>query len=111
MIKPRNIFDHTKTIDTKEIVESIVQGDVKIERIVSSGQTSPEDQWYDQEHDEWVLLLEGNAIITFEDAEEVSLIKGDYILIKAHEKHRVTYTSTHPPCVWLAIHGNLTLSV
>ncbi|MGA1199705.1 MAG: cupin, partial [Candidatus Latescibacterota bacterium] len=32
----------------------------------------------------------------------------DHILIPAHKKHRVTHTSTDPPCIWLAIHGSLT---
>ncbi|NEO01320.1 MAG: cupin, partial [Moorea sp. SIO3I7] len=32
---------------------------------------------------------------------------GDYLFIKAHQKHRVEYTSAEPPCIWLAVHGNL----
>jgi cupin 2 domain-containing protein len=34
---------------------------VRIERIVSTGQSTPEDQTYKQESDEWVLLLTGAA--------------------------------------------------
>lgn len=110
MIKPRNIYDSPNSSVIDEYYENIVNGDVRIERIISTGQTTPDDKWYDQETDEWVILLEGNAIILFEDSVEISLQKGDYILIKAHEKHRVTYTSTEPECIWLAVHGNLSLS-
>jgi cupin 2 domain-containing protein len=38
------------------------------------------------------------------DNEEIELNKGDYIYIPHKLKHRVTYTSTNPVCVWLAIH-------
>lgn len=110
MIKPRNIYDSPNSLGTEEFFETLVKGDVRIERIISFGHTTPADQWYDQESDEWVILLEGNAIVLFEDNVEVSLQNGDYILIKAHEKHRVTFTSSEPACIWLAVHGNLTLS-
>lgn len=109
MTKLRNLFEIPVSENTDEFSEILAQGDIRIERIVSTGQITPEDQWYDQEVDEWVALLNGEARILFENSEEITLRKGDYILIKAHEKHRVTYTSTDPPCVWLAIHGRLTL--
>jgi cupin 2 domain-containing protein len=111
MIRLRNIYNTPKQIESNEFFENIAKGDVRIERILSSGQTTPIDEWYDQESDEWVILLDGNATIIFENTEEISLQKGDYFLIKAHEKHRVTYTSIQPPCVWLAVHGKLDLCV
>lgn len=91
----------------EELFETLAAGDALIERIVSTGQTTPEDQWYDQEKDEWVILLQGEAKLLFMEGEEVTLRKGDYLFIRAHEKHRVTYTSSDPPSVWIAVHANL----
>lgn len=39
------------------VTELAGNGHVRIERIVSWGQASPEEGWYDQSEDEWVLLL------------------------------------------------------
>lgn len=100
-----NIFYFTEVNGDKEVFETIADGETKIERIISTGQVTPEGEWYDQLLDEWVVLLEGEARILFEETGEVSLKPGDYILIKAHERHRVVYTSKCPPCLWLAIHG------
>lgn len=105
----RNIYQLSQEPLKKEIFEVLASGDVKIERIISTGQTTPEGQWYDQDTDEWVILLQGEAKLLFEDLAEIELKKGNYMLIKAHERHKVTYTSTEPPCIWLAVHGNLTL--
>ena len=33
----------------------------------------------------------------------VNLEKGDMLLIKPYEKHRVSFTSSEPPCVWLCV--------
>ncbi len=74
----------------------------RIERIVSQGHTSPENFWYDQSEYEFVAVLQGRAEIKFEN-ENIKMLPGDWIIIPPHEKHRVTYTSTEPPCVWLAV--------
>ena len=86
----------------------------KLERIISTGQVTPEGEWYDQEKDEWVILLQGNAKLLFEknyndkiENKIIELKKGDYLFIKKHEKHRVIYTSQDPPCIWLALHGDM----
>ncbi len=76
----------------------------RVERIVSSGQTTPAGFWYDQEQDEWVALLTGSAELTWEDGARTALSAGDWLLIPAHVRHRVTFTSAEPPCVWLAFH-------
>lgn len=107
----RNIYDLPTDNISSEIFDILAKGDVIIERILSTGQTTPSEQWYDQETDEWVILLQGTATILFEETGEIQMNSGDYILIKAHEKHQVTYTSMEPPCIWLAVHGNLTLNV
>lgn len=88
----------------KELFENLFKkGNCKIERIVSSGHSTPPDQWYDQELDEWVILLQGNARIEFLNSETTSLKSGDYLFIPAHKKHRVVFTSTEPLCIWLAV--------
>jgi len=78
---------------------------LKIERIVSKGQCDTKEQWYDQDSDEWVILLQGAAILEFFDpAEKKSLSAGDYLLIPAHVKHRVDWTHPEKESIWLAIH-------
>lgn len=84
--------------------ELFASGGVRIERILSCGHTSPAQGWYDQVQDEWVALLQGEARLQFERSAEVKLAAGDWLLIRAHQRHRVSYTSTQPPCVWLAVH-------
>ena len=107
----KNLFE-TPNEKKEEFFETLIEGNgkFKVERIVSTGQITPEGQWYDQDRDEWVVLLQGEAQILFIDDqnnEKINkLAKGDYLFIKAHEKHRVIYTSTEPPSVWIAIHGN-----
>lgn len=110
MTKLRNLYEIPLLTSDKELAEVLTEGDVVIERIVSTGQSSAVDQWYDQDKDEWVVLLEGEAKLYFEETGEIIMNKGDYILIKAHERHRVEYTSSNPPCVWLAVHGNFKLT-
>jgi len=103
-----NIFSSIPDSFMNEIEEYLFQGkDFRVCRILSSGQTSPQGFWYDQEKDEYVILLSGEAILKFRDEGEITMEKGDWILIPAHKEHRVTYTSTDPKCVWLAIHGDL----
>ncbi len=107
-----NIFHYPASTDNDtEIFESLLKTqDILIERIISTGQTTPEGEWYDQERDEWVLLLQGKSTIQFEDAGLIDLKPGDYLFIPAHQRHRVVFTQQEPPCIWLAIHGCLTNS-
>ena len=80
-------------------------GAVRIERIVSSGQPTPEGDWYDQDQDEWVVLLRGGACIRLEDPEEsIELLPGDFLNIIAHRRHRVEWTHADEPTLWLAVH-------
>jgi len=96
-----NIFDLPQLPLTEEEVDVLFQNrNIWIERIISTGQVT---DWYDQEKNEYVVLLEGNARIEYEDGKEKSLSKGDCLLIKPHEVHRVVYTSSEPPCIWLCI--------
>lgn len=77
---------------------------VVIERIVSTGQSSPTGFWYDQPHDEWVLLIAGSATLEIEGAGERKLAAGDYLLLPAQCRHRVAATAASEPTVWLAVH-------
>ena len=76
--------------------------DVRIERIVSTGQISPDGFWYDQDEDEWVAVLQGEAKLTTE-SETVTLKTGDRYFLPAGMRHRVDYTSTDPACIWLCV--------
>ncbi len=106
----RNFFQVPSNSSDREWFETLLTGDrVRIERIISTGQTTPAGEWYDQETDEWVMLVQGEAELTYADGSVVKLTSGDYIFIPAGDRHRVTYTSSNLPCLWLAVHGNLTL--
>jgi len=91
---------------SSEVVDTLAESDsVRIERIVSTGQATPEGEWYDQELDEWVLVLAGSAGLLFEGAQEPKrLAAGDYSLIPAGCRHRVAWTDPAVKTVWLAVH-------
>ena len=103
----KNIFENIIVDKTsEEFIDLISTKNVRIERIVSNGQTSQEDFWYDQDENEFVIVLDGSAILEIEEEgkiKTVELNKNDYINIKAHTKHRVSYTDTSKPTVWLAV--------
>lgn len=75
---------------------------VRIERIVSHGHASPEGFWYDQDEHEWVIILQGAAKLRLED-NVMELKPGDHVLIPAHKKHRVEWTTPDEPTIWLAV--------
>ncbi|HEX8199230.1 MAG TPA: phosphoribosylaminoimidazole carboxylase [Isosphaeraceae bacterium] len=77
---------------------------VRIERIVSLGHSSPEGFWYDRETHEWVLLLAGAALLRFEGQELIDLLPGAFVNIPAHERNRVEWTDPDQPTAWLAVH-------
>jgi cupin 2 domain-containing protein len=91
---------------TEEACETLAEsGSVRIERIVSNGQATPEGEWFDQARDEWVLVLAGSAGLLFEGAQEAQrLVAGDYTLIPAGCRHRVAWTDPTVKTVWLAVH-------
>jgi len=100
-----NLFAELRTDVPGELVEILINDNhVRIERIVSTGQASPNGFWYDQEEAEWVVLLKGAAKLLFEgDQKPIQMKLGDYVTIPAHNKHRVVWTSTDEPAVWLAV--------
>lgn len=99
-----NIFDAVPADLSNEIFEGIVQtSHVRIERIISQGHASPEVGWYDQDENEWVIVLEGSGSILFENGRQVVLKKGDYLNIPAHSKHKVLGTDKEVVTIWLAV--------
>jgi cupin 2 domain-containing protein len=99
-----NLFCLPARLPQNEWLDTLLQcGDIRIERIISTGQSSPPGFWYDQTEDEWVAVLQGNAALEWADGTVQELTTGDYQLIPAGKKHRVARTSAEPPCIWLAI--------
>jgi cupin 2 domain-containing protein len=89
----------------EQIIELLSRPGVRIERIVSGGQSSPAGFWYDQPHGEWVVVLSGEAQLRFEDeAHPRTLGPGDSLDIAPHRRHRVEWTHPDEPTVWLAVH-------
>ena len=104
-MKSENIFTSVPANLDDESIDVLLQREsLKIERIISKGHTSPDTGWYDQENDEWVLVLKGAAVISFENDTEVNLAVGDYVNILAHTKHRVKWTDPDTETIWLAVH-------
>ncbi len=89
-----------------EIIELISGfGSVRIERILSKGHVTEPDFWYDQDTTEFVLLLQGQARLVFQDqTDPVVLNPGDYLTITAHHKHRVQWTAPDTETIWLTVH-------
>lgn len=101
-----NIFKNIPDRLPEELIESIFKRDnIQIERIISKGHITPAGQWYDQDWDEWVMLLQGQATLLYEKDNQVfHLNAGDYLLIPAHTKHRVEWTPPGLNTLWLAVH-------
>lgn len=74
----------------------------RVERIISSKENQFDRSWYDQKEDEFVILLQGSARLEFSNEKVTNLSKGDYIFIKAHDKHRLLEVSTLEDTIWLA---------
>jgi cupin 2 domain-containing protein len=99
-----NIFDGLPADVPNEMFEDILRTPlVRIERIISKGAASPETGWYDQDENEWVLVLEGSGSILFEDGRQLVLSKGDYLHIPAHARHKVLWTDKDGLTIWLAV--------
>ena len=104
VISPANLLRLPPEPPTAEVSELLLQRPgIRLERILSTGQTSPPGFWYDQAEDEWVAVLQGEGVLQWEDGQLTELRAGDWLFIPAHQKHRVERTSITPPCIWLAI--------
>ena len=102
----KNLYSDIPDDLPDELIEVISEGKgVRIERIVSRGHRSSEGFWYDQEENEFVLLVRGTAELLFEEGNEsVRMEAGDYLVIPAHKRHRVAGTAPDRETVWLAVH-------
>ena len=101
-----NLFDNLPTDRAVELVQFLREAPgIRIERIVSRGQSSPDGFWYDQPRHEFVVVLRGAAQLRFEDGEgPIELTAGSYLDIPAHQRHRVEWTDPSQPTIWLAVH-------
>jgi len=101
----KNIYDNLPKELKEEFFEEILfTKDFTLERIISEGNASPPNFLYDQDKNEFVLLLKGKAILSFEDGSKLELEPGDYLIIPAHQKHRVVWTDPDQKTFWLTIH-------
>ena len=99
-----NLFADIPVTLQNELAQALLQTpQIRIERIVSLRLSAPQDYWYDQEQNEWVLLVAGAATLRFED-EVVEMKAGAFINIPAHRKHRIEWTNPNQPTIWLAVH-------
>jgi cupin 2 domain-containing protein len=89
----------------EQVTTLMKRAGLRIERIVSTGQATAEGQWYDQDDDEWVMVVKGSARLRIEgETEDRVLGEGDYVLLPARCRHRVTWTQAQSPTIWLAVH-------
>ena len=100
-----NLFADLPTSLTEELVNVLAENpQVRIDRIVSTGQFTKPGFRYDQDEHEWVVVLKGHARLLFEDEDEpFNMLPGDHVLIPAHRRHRVEWTTPDEATVWLAI--------
>ena len=102
----KNIFADIPEHPRDELIETILQtSGFRMERIVSHGHGSPAGFWYDQDENEWVILLKGSAGLRYEGREDtIVLYPGDYLHIDRHQRHRVEWTAPDQETIWLAVH-------
>lgn len=105
-IRHGNLFAAVDAATPDEQVQALLTAPgLRVERIVSTGQASPPGFWFDQDWDEFVLLVSGAAGVLIEaEVATRSLGPGDHLIIPAHVRHRVEWTSASGPTVWLAVH-------
>jgi cupin 2 domain-containing protein len=89
----------------QELVQTLLRTPaVQVVRVVSQGHRSPEGFWYDQDENEFVVVLSGAARLIFEgQTDPVEMIAGSWINIPAHQRHRVEWTDPNQATVWLGI--------
>jgi cupin 2 domain-containing protein len=98
-----NLFASLPAAAGGEVFETLFANPVcRVERIVSFGQASPPGFWYEQDEDEWVVLLVGSAMLAFDDGQRLGLRAGDWVTLPARCRHRVDVVSDD--AVWLAVH-------
>lgn len=104
-MKSGNLYRQIPTELPKEISECLLLANgFRIERIVSRAHQTEAGFWYDQDDNEWVLLLAGEAELQFRESNEIlHLTQGTYVNIPAHVQHRVRWTIENQETIWLAV--------
>ena len=105
-MKVGNLFDGILERMKEEIFETLIQTDhFQLEKIISRGHATPPGEWYNQDREEWVVLLKGRAGLLFEGETEVQVMgPGDCLQIPSHRRHRVEWTDPNGETIWLALH-------
>ena len=101
-----NLYRNIPETKRSEVFESLVQTrHLKLERIISRGHATPPGKWYDQDTEEWVVLLKGKAGLLFQGEASVRVLgPGDFLHIPSHRRHRVEWTDPKKETIWLALH-------
>ncbi len=94
-----NIYDYIIPKKGEDFTTLLEYKNIKILRIVSS--QNLEIKEYIQKEDEWVLLLEGAALLEIK-GEQKELKKGEALFIPANTPHKVL--QTQKGTLWLAVH-------
>jgi cupin 2 domain-containing protein len=72
-----------------------------VAQILSGALPAPQD--YDQDHDEWIVVLAGGAVLEVDGlAHELGV--GDWWLLRARTPHRLV--RTEPGTSWLAVRSS-----
>jgi len=95
----QNLYLKEEPSENSELFSTLFQnGSLKIESIRSW--LKDPGEYYNQEQDEWVLLLSGEAKLEI-DNQTFDLQSGDYCFIPKHTSHRVLSTSKN--ALWLGV--------
>ena len=94
-----NLFDYTIPTTGENFDTLLSHKNIEIVRIISSDQLEKKE--YYQEEDEWVVVLEGSALLLIE-GEEKRVDKGEWLFIPARTRHSVV--KTEKGTLWLAVY-------
>jgi cupin 2 domain-containing protein len=106
-LKLGNIYSKIPSAKSREISQAILEtAKLKIERIISYGQSTGKGKWLKEAQDEWVIVLKGSGRLRFRTGDRLIMLKaGDYVFIPANTPHRVDWSSPRRNTIWLAVHG------
>jgi cupin 2 domain-containing protein len=99
LIRINNLYEEKFPNENREVFSTLFQNEsIKIESIRSWLKTPGEV--YNQDQDEWVILLEGEAKLEIDNI-MVNLQRGDYLFIPKHTLHRVHSTAKNT--LWIGV--------
>lgn len=101
-----NLYRDIPEVVEDELFQPLIETNhFRLERILSKGHATPPGEWYNQDREEWVVLLRGSAGLLFEGEKEIQVMgPGDYLHISSHRRHRVEWTDPKGETIWLALH-------